>query len=126
MVSKSQGHTTTNYNWLKWLLVICFLVVGITANYIYSGQPWPLRLIAWLVLLALIIGIIFVTTQGKAFINFSKESQLELRKVFWPTRQETIQTTLVVAAVVVLLSLILWGVDGVLMRLIGWLAGQRG
>jgi preprotein translocase subunit SecE len=46
--------------------------------------------------------------------------------VVWPTRQETIQTTLVIGAVVVVLALVLWFIDGILVWAVGWLTGQRG
>ena len=51
---------------------------------------------------------------------------VELRKVVWPTRQETIQTTLIVVAMVVVAALILWGLDKVFFWLVAWLTGQRG
>ncbi len=57
---------------------------------------------------------------------FFKNARAELRKVVWPTRQETLQTALVVVAMVVVLALVLWGLDGVLVWLIGSLTGQRG
>ncbi len=65
------------------------------------------------------------TQKGKWVIEFFRDSRMELRKVVWPTREETMQTTLVVAAMVIVLALILWGMDGVLVWLIGWLTGQR-
>lgn len=116
----------TSYDWLKWFAVAFLLIVGIVANYYYNDQPWPLRLLGWLLLL-LVAGVIALQTkQGKQVLTFARESRIELRKVYWPTRQETIQTTLVVGAMVVVLALVLWGIDGLLMWLIGWLTGQRG
>ncbi len=85
-----------------------------------------MRLLGWLFLLAIAIGIALLTYQGKQALNFARESRMELRKVVWPTYQETVQTTLFVAAMVLLLGLILWGIDSILMWLIGWLTGQRG
>jgi preprotein translocase subunit SecE len=58
-------------------------------------------------------------------VQFFGESRAELRKVVWPTREETMQTTLVVAVMVIVLSLVLWGMDGLLVWLIGWLTGQH-
>jgi preprotein translocase subunit SecE len=66
------------------------------------------------------------TEKGRWVIDFFRDSRQELRKVVWPTRQETVQTTMVVAVMVIVLSLVLWGVDGVLVWLIGWLTGQHG
>ena len=114
------------YDWLKWIIATFLLIAGLVANYVYNEQPWPLRLLGWLFLLGVIVTIVLQTYQGKQALNFARESRMELRKVFWPTRQETLQTTLFIAIMVVVLALILWGIDSVLMWLIGWLTGQRG
>ncbi len=114
------------WDWIKWLVAVVLLGAGIVANYYFTSQPWPLRLLAWLFLLGIVTAIVLQTYQGKQALNFARESRIELRKVVWPTYQETVQTTLFVAAMVLVLALILWGIDSVLMWLIGWLTGQRG
>ena len=54
MVLKAiEGPRSTASDWLKWLIVVLFLAAGIVANYYYSTQPWPLRLLGWLVLLSI-------------------------------------------------------------------------
>lgn len=127
MVLKTiEGQRTTTSDWLMWLIATLLLVAGIVANYYYSYQPWPLRLLGWIFLLAIVTAVVLQTCQGKQALNFARESRMELRKVVWPTYQETVQTTLFVAAMVLVLGLILWGIDGILMWLIGWLTGQRG
>jgi preprotein translocase subunit SecE len=126
MAFKTDTQENMSFDWLKWLVAAVLLLAGLAANYYYSYQPWPLRLLGWIVLLGIIAAIVLQTLQGKQFIAFARESRMELRKVFWPTRQETVQTTLFVAAMVIVLALILWGIDSVLMWLIGWLTGQRG
>ena len=126
MALKTDIPQNTNFDWVKWLVVAVLFIAGLVANYYYSNQPWPLRLLGWLFLLGIMIAISLQTSQGKLAISFTRESRIELRKVFWPTRQETMQTTLFVAVMVVILALILWGIDSVLMWLIGWLTGQRG
>ena len=114
------------HDWLKWSFVILLFIAGIVANYHYNDQPWPYRLLGWLALLGVMIAIILQTYHGRQAIIFIRESRMELRKVFWPSRQETIQTTFFVAIMVIVLALMLWGIDSVLMWLIGWLTGQRG
>jgi preprotein translocase subunit SecE len=126
MASRIENQHETKLNWLKWSLVAVLIVAGLAANYYYNQLQWPLRLLAWLFLLALSAGVVSQTTQGKQLVEFARDSRMELRKVVWPTRQETIQITLLIAGVVVLLALILWGVDGILLRVVGWLTGQRG
>jgi len=121
-----ENQIDNKFDWLKWLVVTGLLIAGITANYFYIQQPWPLRLLAWLALIGIALFISSQTVKGKQFLSFAKESRNELRKVVWPTRQETIQTTLVIAAMVVVLALMLWAIDGVLVWSIGWMTGQRG
>lgn len=123
---KTDLQESTSYDWLKWVVVFILFAAGLAANYYYGAQPWPLRLLGWLVLSGIIAALAFQTHQGKMALNFARESRIELRKVFWPTRQETMQTTLFVAAMVIILALILWAIDGGLMWAIGWLTGQRG
>jgi preprotein translocase subunit SecE len=126
MASRIENQGETKLNWLKWLVVAVLVVAGIAANYYYIQQPWPLRLLGWLFLLAIAAAVAYQTSQGKQVVDFTHESRIELRKVVWPTRQETVQITFLIAGVVVLLALLLWGIDGVLLRIVGWLTGQRG
>ena len=118
--------SSTKLDWLKWIIATLLIISGLVANYYYNDQPWPLRLLAWLFLLGIVAALASQTFQGKRALIFARESRMELRKVVWPTRQETVQTTLFVAIMVVVLALILWGIDSFLMWLIGWLTGQRG
>lgn len=126
MAFKTDMQDKSSFDWIKWLAVFLLFAAGLFANSYYSAQPWPLRLLGWLALLGIITAIVLQTRQGKVAFNFVRESRAELRKVFWPTRQETMQTTLFVAAMVIILALILWAIDGGLMWAIGWLTGQRG
>jgi len=113
-------------NGLKWILVIVLIVAGVWANYYYSQIDWPIRLAGWIVLACITLGISSQTVAGHKAWEFSKGARGELRKVVWPTRQETVQTTMVVVGMVVLMALILWGIDSILLWLVGWLTGQRG
>lgn len=112
--------------WLKWAGVVVLLIAGIVANVYFAQVAGAIRAIGWIVLLAVCAAIASLTTQGKAIIAFSKDARLELRKVVWPSRQETVQTTLMVLVLVVVMSLILWGIDTFLMWAIAWMTGQRG
>lgn len=126
MVLKAGNQGETRLDWLKWLLVAVLVLAGLAGNYYYSQVSMPFRMAGWLALLAAGGFIASKTQKGKWTIDFFRDSRMELRKVVWPTREETMQTTLVVAAMVVILALILWGLDGILVWLIGWLTGQRG
>lgn len=126
MVLKSEDQGEMRLDWLKWSVAIVLILAGVVGNHYYSEVSMPLRMLGWLVTLAVAGFIISKTQKGRWVIEFFRDSRAELRKVVWPTREETMQTTLVVAAMVIILALILWGMDGVLVWLIGWLTGQRG
>ena len=103
---------------LKWLVVIAIVFGGAFANSYYSEIGLLYRVLA-LVALGLMAAFIAVqTAKGNAFWSLLKAAQVEVRKVVWPTAQETHQTTLIVLVVVVITALILWGLD----TLFGYLA----
>jgi len=126
VLNRDSQEVSPGFDRIKWTAAVIILLVSLVGNYYYSALSWPLRLLGWLLVLAIVTTILSFTVKGKQAIEFIRESRLELRKVVWPTRQETIQTTLVVGAMVIVLALVLWGMDGILVWLIGWLTGQRG
>lgn len=123
---KPENQGEGRYDWLKWLIALMLMFAGLAANHYYSGVSLPIRLSIGGVIIAIIGFTVSKTQKGRWLIKFFQDSRSELRKVVWPTREETMQTTLVVAAMVIVLALILWGMDSILLWLIGWLTGQRG
>ena len=107
----------SRFDMLKWLLVAALVVTGVVGNQYFSAEPILYRVLALLVVAALAGVIALQTSKGKAFWVLAKEARVEIRKVVWPTRQETTQTTLIVVAVVLVMALLLWGLDS----LLGWL-----
>jgi preprotein translocase subunit SecE len=126
MVLKAQNPENSKNDWLKWSIAMMALVAGVAANYYYSAIALPIRIGVGAVIVAFVAFVIAQTQKGQWALQFVKDARNELRKVTWPTREETTQTTLVVAAMVIILALLLWGMDSVLMWLVGWLTGQRG
>ena len=100
---------------LKWGLVVILVASGIVANYYFSEYAWSLRLAAWIVLAIIAGAIALRTNKGRNILEFAKESRVELRKVVWPTRHETVQSTAIVAVMVLIMGLLLWAVDSLLM-----------
>ena len=99
------------------MIVAAFIVAAaVVGFYIYSDQSTPLRVAGLLAAVGVAAWIGLQTEPGRTLWNFILEAQIEVRKVVWPTRQETVQTTLLVIGVVILAALILWGLDSVL----GW------
>ncbi|TWC36178.1 protein translocase subunit secE/sec61 gamma [Pseudomonas sp. SJZ079] len=107
----------SRFDLIKWLLSAALVVVGVVGNQYFSAEPILYRVLALLVI-AVVAGLVALqTTRGQAFFVLAKEARVEIRKVVWPTRQETTQTTLIVVAVVLVMALLLWGLDS----LLGWL-----
>lgn len=113
------------FNGLKWIIVFLLAIGGIVANTYFHHVAWAVRAAVGIVVVVLVLLIALQTTTGYLFSSFAKGARVELRKVVWPTRQETIQTTLVVVAMVVAAALILWGLDTLFFSMVGWLTGQK-
>lgn len=106
----------SKFDSLKWLLVVAILAVGVVGNSIYANESLLYRVLALLVLAVLAGFIALKTARGQAFFTLFKEAKNEIRKVVWPTRQETLQTTVIVVIAVLIVGLLLWGLD----TLLGW------
>ncbi|MBF7144096.1 MULTISPECIES: preprotein translocase subunit SecE [Pseudomonas] len=116
MMPKAEA-SDTRFDLLKWLVVVALVVVGVVGNQYYSASPVLYRVLALIVLAAVAAYVALQTAKGKSFFVLAKEARTEIRKVVWPTRQETAQTTMIVVAVVLVMALLLWGLDS----LLGWL-----
>ena len=110
---------------IKWIVVILLLGLAIGGNLAFGDIMLPLRALAVVALIAAAGGVALFTVKGKATVAFAREARTEVRKVIWPTRQETLHTTLIVAAVTAVMSVILWGLDGILVRLVSFITGLR-
>lgn len=101
----------SRFDTLKWLIVLAIIVGGIGGYYYFSEVPLLYRVIG-LVGLAVVAGFIALqTTKGHFAWALMKEARVEMRKVVWPTRQETSRTTIVVIIVVAVAAVILYGFD---------------
>jgi preprotein translocase subunit SecE len=101
------------------------LAAGIVGFYMLDLPIW----LRWIIVLAALAGAALVglqSHQGRTLWQFVQSSRIELRKVVWPNRQETMQVTLVVFVMIILLGLFFWGVDTLLAFLTKWLTGRGG
>lgn len=112
--------TTSRFDSVKWIVVFALVAVAVVGNSYYSDQSLLYRVLGILVLAAVAGMLALQTAKGAAFWTLVKGSRTEIRKVVWPTRQETVQTTMIVVAVVVVVALFLWGLDSFL----GWLVSM--
>ncbi len=122
-MKETQITKKNSFDKVIWLFILIATCIAVWANAHFAEVPAALRLAAWLLLACALAGLALITRVGKNFWRFTKETRSELRKVTWPTRQETVQTTLVVGALVILIALILWGVDTLILWLVGHLTG---
>ena len=98
-------------DFLKLVIAVAILISAMVAFYIYEDQSQLLRVVGLLAAAGVSIAIALQTDQGRNLWAFIQDAQIEVRKVVWPTRQETVNTTLIVIVVVILASLILFGLD---------------
>ena len=101
--------------WGAVFLITC-AAFYVTYAYHFTG---PVKAIVWLGWFVLCLACAFFTEKGQQVFVFANEAKIELQKVVWPTRQETVQTTSIVMLMVVAAGFILWGVDAGMMWAIG-------
>ncbi len=113
-------------NGFLWLLVVAIVIVAAVGNiYLVEKFSTAIRVVGIVVALLIALGVAAITNQGTKARGFFSASRVELRRITWPTRPEAMQTTLIVFAVTVLASLILWGLDSVIVSLITFLTDLR-
>jgi preprotein translocase subunit SecE len=108
---------------LKWLIIFALLGGVVAADMIYDDVSALYR-VGGAVLGVVLAGFIAASTfKGRTFVAFAKESRNEARKVVWPTRQEATQTTIIVLIATAVMSLILYLLDMVIVKLVSFVTG---
>ncbi|RRJ82187.1 preprotein translocase subunit SecE [Aestuariirhabdus litorea] len=123
MAAKLETENVSRFDGLKWLVVVAIVGLGAYGNQHYAEESLLYRVLALLVMAALAMFVAVQTAKGRAAFTLLKESRTEVRRVVWPTRQETTQTTLIVVAAVLVVGLLLWGLDSLLSWVINLLIG---
>ena len=108
----------------KLVLAIVLLGGGVVGYHYFSDHALLYRILGVVGLGLAAVAVILTTDIGRSFLSFLGEARVEVRRVIWPTRQETLQATLVVVALVFLVGLILWLLDMALFWAISLLTGQ--
>ena len=96
---------------LLWLVVVGIVLGGVYANTLFVGVNVLVKAVAGIAMAGVAIAIALQTVRGRAGWDLVKEARVEVRKVIWPTQQETTQTTLIVVVVVIVVGLFLWALD---------------
>ena len=108
-------------DFILWILALILLTGAMFTNqhlpayWAPANELW-VRVGVILACIVVALGLLYATHQGKSFVRLLKDSRIELRRVTWPTKQETVSTSWQVLAVVIIASLLLWCFDTVL----GW------
>ena len=123
MSSSKEIGVGASLDWLKWGLVGIIVALAVYANWYYQEQSLFLRVSGLLIVGAAAFLIAVKTEKGNTASNLIKEARSEIRRVVWPTNNETTQTTLVVLVMVFIFSLILWGLDSLLSWFVSSLIG---
>jgi len=124
MVAKTEEVVTNKLDSFKLLLAIAILVLGIVGFYFYESESLLYRVLGVVFAAAVAIAISSTTHLGQLLISFGREARMEVRKVVWPTRQETVQTTFMVIVAVIIIGIFLWLVDMLLAQAIQLITGS--
>ncbi|MGB5199502.1 MAG: preprotein translocase subunit SecE [Sedimenticolaceae bacterium] len=117
-------HAGSGLDTLKLIVVVVLLVAGIYGFYSFADQPLWVRLAGLLGVIGAAVVVALQTAVGRTIWQFAADSRSEVRKVVWPTRQETLQTLLIITIAVLLTALFLWAVDSLLFSIVRYLTGQ--
>lgn len=110
-------------DWLKWIVVAAIVFAGVYANSYFAAESILYRTIGLLILGGAAAWLAVQTAKGSAFMSLCLEARAEIRKVVWPTRQETTQTTMIVLVVVLVIALLLWLLDWGLSEIVSGIIG---
>ncbi|MBK6435668.1 MAG: preprotein translocase subunit SecE [Rhodanobacteraceae bacterium] len=119
--TETNGHGATDK--LRLAVSIALIVGGLAAYYYFSRTSVALRIVGLVATMVAAVGVSYSSSFGRFVREFITESHFELRKIVWPTSQETRQTTLVIFAVVAIVSLILFLYDSIMVWIFGMLFG---
>ncbi len=123
MVAKTEVVVSNKLDTFKLLLAIVVLITGIVGFYYYEAESQLYRVLGVVFMSVVAIAISSTTALGQNLISFGREARMEVRKVVWPTRQETVQTTFMVIVAVIIIGIFLWLIDMLLAEAIQMLTG---
>lgn len=98
-------------------------LTGLFAFYYFADESLLMRTLGLLIIAAFVVYLVYLTAKGKRTATFFKSAHTEVRKVVWPSRQETVQTTLTVFIIVIIVGIMLWLFDMLLAYLFQLITG---
>jgi len=112
----TETSSTSPLDWLKWLAVVLLVGAGVVGNWYFQDQSLLYRVLALVVLAGAAVAVAGQTANGRSAWQLMKDARAEIRRVVWPKREETVQTTGIVLLLVIIFGLLLWLLD----TLLGW------
>jgi preprotein translocase subunit SecE len=100
----------------KLMTALLVLIAGVVGFYYFEEESQLLRVLGMLAVAVVAFLIAATSEPGRRGLGFVKDARVEVRKVVWPTRQETLQTTIAVLFMVILVAIMLWLFD----MFLGW------
>lgn len=114
---------TSRLDTLKLSGAVVLVSMAVIAFYYFADSSLLLRVIGLLAVVGVAVAIFLTTELGANLLGFTQDARTELRKVVWPTRAETIQTSLVIILMVIVMGIFLWLLDMFLFWLVRLLTG---
>ena len=109
--------SSSSMDTVKLGFAVAILVGGFWAYMHFDEQALLYRVLGLLVFVMISVGVVLTTEKGRSLMSFMKSARTEVRKMVWPTRTETIQTTAVVLVMVIIVAIFLWLLD----MFLGWI-----
>ncbi len=103
-------------DWARWSISAVLLLLGVLGFYYFADQALLYRVLGIVAMFSLAAWVALGSEQGVQFRGFMRDARVEVRKMIWPTRGETLQTSLVVFVAVIIMAIFLWLLD----RLLSW------
>ena len=121
--TKPELQASNRADTFKLLAAGAVVLIALVAFYVFADHSLLVRVIGLLMAIGAAVAIALKTERGAETLEFMQGARTELRKVVWPTRAETTQTTLIVIAMVVIMGLLLWLLDVLLFWLVRLVTG---
>ncbi len=110
-MSEQQTSSNPLFDTFKLVLAILIIIASLVAYYYYAQESQLYRVLGVVGASIIALGISATTRSGGQLLGFFREVRTELKKVVWPTRHETTQTTLIVLVMVFVVGIVLWLFD---------------
>jgi preprotein translocase subunit SecE len=125
MLRVNESNSVSLKNSLALALSIALTLMAIVSFFLIPDLATHYRALLVVCLVSGSLYFLVKTEQGKCFLLFFRESKIEVYKIIWPTKQEAMQSTFIVCALVTVVGFFLWLLDILLFWLVSFLTGQR-